>query len=636
MRNRFDAMFRWWKESNGHSHRNGNGRHNGDVHDYHMPATASDPALPVIPAEPPWLAQLDQAGIPRTLRYPNTTLGRLVDQAADRFGDSVALVYNSKRWTYHQLLARINRLAGGLHKIGVRSGDRVVMTLPNCPEYVLTFFAIQKLGAIVVNAGPLMGTDDLRSLVSLTKPRVLIGLDLLAPKIIDAAADSSIKQVVWVTLQSYQSVIRQIGYQIKLWRGWSTSNAIKKATHTSLDKLIETAPAKPPTVQPSPDAIAVLQPTSGTTGALKLVELSHRNLISNATQVTVWMGGREGQERVLTVLPMFHVYGLMTGLINPISMCGTIILMTRFESEQTLDVLLKEHPTVFPLVPAICDALSNEIEHRHPRPTLRDLRICISGAAPMPREVAERFEHLTDAHVIEGYGLSETSPVTHCNLPGKPRYGSIGLPMPDTMCRVVDLDEGVHDVPIGKPGELLVSGPQIMRGYFGNQAATHDVLVTDDDGRTWLHTGDVVRVDEDGFFQVLDRKKDMIIHSGLKVYPAKVEKLLTTHAQVADAAVIGEVDRVHTEEVVAFIVLKSTEMDRAAIEDELRQFCRQHLAPYEVPSRFEFTQIIPRSALGKVLKTKLREQLKRPTEPPPPSPAPRPQVPEPATKKEAA
>jgi long-chain acyl-CoA synthetase len=505
-------------------------------------------------------------------------------------------------------------MAGGLSRLGVRKGDRVVLTLPNCPEYVTAFFAVQKLGAVLVNAGPLMGLDDLRTLMALTSPHVVIGLDLQAPQLINASRDSAPAHFVWVTLQSYQTLVKRLGYQIKLWHGREAIAG--SAEHVTLANLMENAPAKPPTIEPSPDALAVLQPTSGTTGSLKLVQLSHRNLLANATQVAVWMAAREGQERVLTVLPMFHVYGLTTGLINPIFCAATITVLTRFDPNETLEVLERERTTVFPLVPAICDALCSQIERRERPAPLPALRACISGAAPLPRELAERFEQLTGARAVEGYGLSESSPVTHANPVSRPRYGSIGLPMPDTLCRVVDLDDGTRDVPTGHPGELLVSGPQVMSGYYKNAAETQRALWTDEHGRTWLRTGDVVRVDEDGFFQILDRKKDMIIRSGLKVYPAKVERVLLTDERIADAAVVGRADPLHTEEVVAFIVLKSADLDRDALAPELRALCRQHLAAYEVPSRFQFIDRIPRSALGKTLKKELRQlPVDSPTKP---------------------
>ncbi len=594
MSNPLAVVLRWWKGSNG---RDG--------------ATAAPEAAhgtPWVPQEtapePPWLAQLDSDGIPRSLHYPSTTLARIVDQAAERFGDVPALLYNQLRWSYRELLADVNRMAGGLSRLGVRQGDRVVLALPNCPEYVMGFFALQKLGALPVNVGPLMGADDLRQLIALTEPRAVIGLDLQARKVVDAAQDASPQYFVWVTLQGYQTLVNRLGYQFKLWQGRARPSG-SSAEHTTLTELLEDAPAKPPTLQPAPEATAVLQPTSGTTGSPKLAELSHRNLLANATQVAVWIAAREGQERVLTVLPMFHVYGLTTGLISPVFCAATVRLMTRFHPVQTLDWLERERATVFPMVPAICETLNREMTRRARPPAALALR-CISGAAPLPVEVAQSFERLTGGRVVEGYGLSESSPVTHANPLSRPRYGSIGLPLPDTCCRIVDLEEGLRDVAPGQPGELLVAGPQIMTGYFGNPEETRLALWTDEQGRRWLRTGDVMRMDDDGFFEVLDRKKDMIVRSGLKVYPVKVERILRIHEGVADATVVGRPDPVHTEEVVAFIVPGPAQPDRERLAAELVGLCREHLAPYEVPSAFEFTEQIPRSALGKVLKKDLR------------------------------
>jgi long-chain acyl-CoA synthetase len=451
--------------------------------------------------------------------------------------------------------------------------------------------------------------------------------------LVAAGANSSVEHWVWVTLQSYQSIFKRLGYQFKLWHDGRSSdgrddrhtNAAPAAEHVTLAQLLAHAPAKPPTLEPSPNAIAVMQPTSGTTGVLKLAQLSHRNLLANATQVSTLMQGRIGQERVLAVLPMFHVYGLMLGLVAAVFDAATMVLVARFNANETVELLRRHKPTVFPIVPAICEALSNELEREGqkaegrgqnqdpgssalcPHPSaLTGLRLCISGAAPLTQAVAERFERLTGARVIEGYGLSECSPVTHANLPGRARYGSIGLPLSDTRCRIVDLDDPSRDLPADQPGELLISGPQVMSGYFANPSETAQALIKDADGATWLRTGDVARMDSDGYFYILDRKKDMIIRSGLKVYPAKLEKVIAKHLAVADVAVIGRPDPVHTEIVVAVVALKDPESDRDAITGELRALCRQHLAPYEVPMRFEFMQSIPRSVLGKALKKELR------------------------------
>lgn len=571
------------------------------------------PATPVPDLSEPWLARTERAGIPTHLTYPSTTLARLLDQTADRFGDAPAVFYEHETWTYSELLAAVNRTAGALAALGVRRNDRVLLALPNCPEFLTTFMGCQKLGAVVINAGPLMGADDLRSVIALTRPRVAIGLDLQSGMMTRADDASAVEHWVWVSLRDYQPMFKRLGYQYKLWHGGRRNG--HAGHHAHYDELLERAPARPPTVASHPDDIALLQPTGGTTGTLKLAELSHRNLLSNAAQVDAWMNVRQGQDRILAVLPMFHVYGLTLNLISAIYSASSIVLCTRFHCEQVLDLIRRHRPTVFPLVPAICEAISDRLESEESDGEARllaGLRLCISGSAPLPSAVAERFERLTGATVIEGYGLTEAAPVTHANLPDQARAGSIGLPMADMKVRVVDLDDPSRDLGPNEPGEMLVSGPQVMRGYLANPEQTALALSRDDHGTVWLHTGDVVRYDSDGFFYVLDRKKDMIIRSGLKVYPAKVERVLRMHKRVADAAVIGRADRVHTEIVVALIVLTEGEDEEATnghdpLLDELRSLCREHLAPYEVPSEFEFVETLPRSALGKLLRRELRK-----------------------------
>lgn len=570
-----------------------------------MPA-ALDP-----PDESPWLAHLDRANIPRHLNYPSTTLGRILDQSADRFGDTEALLYNHHRWTYRELLAGVNRMAGGLARLGVRRGERVLMVLPNCPEFVIAFLAIQKLGAIVVNAGPLMGLDDLQAVVNMTNPRVAIGLDLLAGTLHSACCGSTVEHLVYVSLQTYQSVLKRLGYQIKLWQ--TREAGACKLQHILLSELMENSPARPPTVAADPDSVAVLQPTGGTTGTLKLAQLTHRSLLANAMQVSVWETAKQGQERVLAVLPMFHVYGLTLCLVTSIFTAGTIILMTRFNAVEMLDLIRRHRPTICPIVPAICDAISNLLEKEQhaespgAQPLKGDLRLCISGAAPLSLQTAERFQKLTGAIVVEGYGLTEASPVTHAGLPTDVRIGSIGIPMPDTRVRIADLDDPSRDVPPGETGELLINGPQIMAGYFANREQTKKVLLTDTRGDVWLRTGDVGRMDADGFFYLMDRKKDMIIRSGLKVFPIKVERVLRMHEKVTDVAVIGRPDPQHTERVVAVIAPAPEGGEQSALAEELRALCRAHLAPYEVPQEFEFVGQLPRSALGKLLKRELRK-----------------------------
>ena len=553
---------------------------------------------------------------PRTaLHYPTTTLDRVLDQSADRFGDVPAVMYADLNWTYRDLRDRVNRLAGGLAHLGVSRGDRVLMTLPNCPEFVTSFMAVLKLGAVVVNAGPLMGVDDVRKLLALTNPCLVIALDLQAPQLETASADMIDRDRdgrLWVSLKGYEPVWMRLGYRFKLWQARQSANGSgDRSSGIAFEALLAEAPPRPPTVACEPDDLAVLQPTGGTTGILKVARLSHRNLLANAMQLAYWTKIQPGQERVLGVLPMFHVYGLTTGLITPLFSAATILPMTRCRIRHLLAILRRYRPSVTCLVPAIIDAVCDELD-QHPDPEVCDVfrrTIVISGAAPLNGATAERFSRLTGGRLIQGFGLTEASPVTHLNpIEDSSPPTSIGLPLPDTHTRVVDLQDPTRGVEPGEAGELLISGPQVFGGFYHDPGETKNMLSVDDRGRSWLHTGDVVRVDEDGFSFVIDRKKNMINRAGLKVYPLKVEHLLELHSAVADVAVIGRPDPTHTEIVVALVVRKDPKQDEAHLANELGTLCREHLAPYEVPAHFEFVDELPRSGLGKLLKYRLQHR----------------------------
>lgn len=563
----------------------------------------------------------DRHGRSFELNYPDMTLGRLVDQASDRFGDSCAMAYAEARWSYRQLCDDVNRLAGGLSCLGVRPSDTVLLTLPNCPEYVISFLAIQKLGAMVVNAGPLMGVDDLLNVVAMTGPKLVIALDLQAGPLHKlesskggngtSAARRRSLHWLWVSLKDYQTVWKRLGYQAKL-RQSNHQNG-KSRLSTRFHDLLSEAPPRPPTVLRCPDDIAVLQPTGGTTGKLKVAELSHRNLLANAMQLSVWARQTAGQDRVLGVLPMFHVYGLSTCLITTLFNASTILPVTRFRAIHLMEVIRRHRPTVLPLAPAIIEPLCDVLASARSS-VLQEFKdivessIITSGAAPLTVPTARRFAELTGRRIFQGYGLTEASPVTHANPMEDPRDGSIGRPLPDTAVRVVDLNDESRDAAAGEPGEMLVCGPQVMKGYHQCPDETELVLKTDQQNRRWLRTGDVVRVDEDGFYHVLDRRKEMINCGGLKVYPAKVERVLKMDPRVRDVAVIGRPDPVKTETVVAVIVLTQESDPSHEFVDELRFRCREHLAPYELPQLFEFVEELPRTALGKLQKFRLRTE----------------------------
>lgn len=550
------------------------------------------------------------------LQYPNTSLSQALDQTARRYGRADAVIAGDVRWSYGELHERVNRVASGLSHMGVGPGERVLTTLPNCPEYVVCFFAVQRLGAVVVNAGPLMGADDIDRLIGLTRPRVIIALDLQAPDLETPASKHPRMCWLWVSLQQYQTPLRRLGYRLKQWQ--AREHLAAPNCQATLEAYLEHSPSVPPTVAPAPNDVAVLQPTGGTTGTLKVAQLTHQCLLTNATQVAAWARLIPAQERIVAVLPMFHAYGLTTSLVAPILYASTILPVTRFKTQAMLNLLREHRPTMFGLVPIVIDKISDSLESK-PDPELCDaLQRCtlISGAAPLTTSTAQRFEDLTGAYVFQGYGLTEASPVTHCNPLEHRKPDSIGLPLPNTEARLIDLDDPTQDAPAGQLGELLISGPQLMLGYYENPEATANAILVDRNGKRWLRTGDVATVDEEGYFYIVDRKKHMINHAGLKIWPGRVEEVLLRHPDVTDVAVIGRPDPQYTELVVARVVPVAGVEDTTSLGDTLREQCREHLARYEVPSVIEFSDQLPRSALGKMMKHRI--DFNAPTDEPAP------------------
>ena len=552
-----------------------------------------------------YMKHYHRMGISRQLHYPSTTIAQLLDQSAQRYPHAPALIYDNLNWTYAELQNQVNRFAAGLATLGVRHGDRVMLLLPNCPEFVTAFLAIQKLGAIVVNAGPLIGTDDLAKLIEMTEARLIIALDLQAPALVDPCQDRPDLKCLWVTLKDYQAVWKRMGYRLKLWHSRHETTILSE--QMMLHQLMAMSPARPPTVIPNPDDLAVLQPTGGTTGTQKVAQLSHRNLIANAAQLSVWAKLQPAQETVLGILPMFHVYGLSSCLITAIYNSAMILPLTRFNVDQVLKTIVQYRPTICPLVPVIVEAMCDKLE-REPNPlvgTSLKQTVVISGAAPLTPTTSQRFERITNVRILQGYGLTEASPVTHANPMDRRREGSIGIPLPDTFVRVVDLQDPNQDVRCGDAGELWVSGPQVMQGYYKNPDENNNIFSVDQYKRRWLHTGDIVRMTDDGFYSVVGRDKEMINRGGLKVWPTKIEQLLILHPNVADVAVIGRPDPVHTETVTAIIQPADSSIKTHPLLGELKTLCRKHLASYEVPKEFEFVDRLPRSALGKMLKYQL-------------------------------
>lgn len=540
-------------------------------------------------------------GVPVSLRYPHMAVGTLVDQAAARYGHIPAIHFDRATLTYNELKAAVDRLAAGLHRLGVSPGDRVALALPNCPEYVIGFFAVLKLGGVVVQAGPILGADELAVLGQKTSPKIVIALDLLADKLGPLGECAFVQHVVVVSLQPHLTRTEQLGYWFKR-RGkhYSGDSGSMRKLRT-YSEVIEEAPAYPPTaaIDPAND-LAVLQPTGGTTGGLKAAMLTHANLMANACQLSAWTQLVEGQETVLAVLPLFHAYGMTSCMLAPILAKSTLVLQPRFEATAVLDAIRTHHPTIFPMVPALAAALNKHVAKAGDLEPLPPIRLCVSGGAPLSREIKTAFEAWTGARLVEGYGLSETSPVTHANpVDGRDRVGTIGVPLPDTEARIAAPDGSIDPLPPGQIGELILRGPQVMQGYLADPEQTAEVIR---DG--WLWTGDLATMSKDGFFTIVDRRKDLILTSGFNVYPSRVEAVLTGHDAVAECAVVGLPDTEKGEVVKAFIVRTP---DTDVSPEALQTHCREHLAAYETPRFIEFVDELPRNFLGKVLKYRMRQ-----------------------------
>jgi long-chain acyl-CoA synthetase len=542
--------------------------------------------------ERPWLAHYPPE-VPPRLSYPDAPLYEPLRAAAAAHGGRTALLFFGRRTSYTALWRQVLRLASGLRRRGIRPGDRVATALPNCPQAVVAFFGILAAGAVAVPCNPLYTEGELAHQLRDSGSRGLIALDLLRPRVEAARADLELE---WV---AYTGVGEALPPHLAMLQRLRQRPRPVPAGERYAD--LAAGPEAPPTPVAA-DSLAVLQYTGGTTGTPKGAMLTHANLVANMTQTRAWLyRTHPAGEVILAVLPLFHVYGLSSVLNYGVASAATLVLVPRLDYGQLVAMIRRHRPSIFPGAPTIYAGLIRHLE-AHPA-ALPPMEAGISGSAPLPAEVQSRFEALTRIHLVEGYGLSEASPVTHCNpVWGGRRAGSIGLPWPDTDARVIDPATGAELAP-GEVGELCVRGPQVMRGYWNRPQETAEVLSADG----WLRTGDLARMDADGFFYIVGRRKDLIIAGGYNIYPREVEEALRAHPAVEDAAVVGVPDPYRGETVKAFVQLRQ---GAAATPEELDRHCRARLAPYKVPRQYVFRDSLPRSAVGKVLYRVLREEAR--------------------------
>lgn len=546
-----------------------------------------------------WLKSYEQ-GVPHSIKYPSLSLFELFSKSAETYKDLSAVHFMGHELTYVTLKKEVDGLACALSALGVKKGDRVAIHLPNSTQFPIAFYATLALGAIVVPCNPLYVAREMEYQLNNSGAETIITLSRFYNMIKTIQPKTGLKNIIVTNIKDYFPRILKTLYTVAREKKEGDRVSLAKEDYLFTDLIKNNKGKKLPEVKILPEDRAVFLYTGGTTGVSKGAVLQHRNLAANSFQVKSWCTDfQDGKEIILGVLPFFHSYGLSTilnlGLLNG----AKLVLLPRFVLEDVLKTIDRQKPTLFPGVPTIYVAINNAADLK--KYDINSIRICISGAAPLPVEVQQQFEKNTGGRLVEGYGLSETSPVTHANpVYGNRKTGSIGLPMPDTEFKIVDVETGEKELPVGEVGELCLRGPQVMEGYLNMPEENSHSL-----RNGWFYTGDIARADEDGYTYIVDRKKDMVIAGGFNIYPRDIEEVLYTHPKVMEAAVAGINDPYRGETLKAYIVLKEGE---TMTEEEVTEHCKANLAAYKVPKLVEFRAELPKTMIGKVLRRMLREE----------------------------
>ncbi len=566
--------------------------------------------------EKPWLQFYDK-GVPASIDYPQVDLWTFLSDTFKNYPENVAIRMILKylplgfklgvKMTYRELEDKVNRLATAMAGMGIQKGDRVAVQIPNSPGTVIAFLAIVRLGAIVVNTNPIYTSREMRHQFNDSGAKAVVIWNNLYPKLQEIQRETGVEKVIIYHLNDFMNPV----YAALLKKGMKDSWVdVREGDGVYWMKtLIANNPPNPPQVEVDANDVALFQYTGGTTGTPKAAMLMHSNLIANVMQIDAWVPDMaHGKEVFMGAIPFFHVFGMTVGMLESLYVGGKLVLMPDpRDIELLMTIIQEEGVTLFPGVPTLYVAIIN---HKNVKNyNLHSVKVCISGGAPLPVEVQRQFETMTGGKLREGYGLTETSPVTHANpIYGLYKVGSIGLPFPDVEARIVSLDPDetgkFRTLGVGEEGELAVRGPQVMKGYWNRPEET--AKVKDEEG--WLYTGDIAKMDEDGYFYIVDRKKDLIIASGYNIVPREVEEVLYENPKVQEAVVVGVPDPRRGETVKAFLVLKPGE---TATEQEIIAFCKERLAPYKVPKLVEFRTELPKSAVGKLLRRALVEEEKQ-------------------------
>ena len=555
---------------------------------------------PSQPSEKPWFKFWPE-GVPKHIAYPQVPLSDLLKKTAEKYPKNIATIYFDKGIAYKDLSVATDKFATALSKLGVKKGDKVALFLPNVPQFMISYYGAIRIGAIETAISPMYREREVEHQLVDSEAETIVSLDMLYPIVEKVWEKTKLKRAIITNLKEYMpfatvavgSLLKKIPL-LKIER---------KPNVYFFQELLRDNPPEPPGVEINPkEDLAALQYTGGTTGLSKGAMLTHANLVSNAVACAEWLQGKMGEECFLTVLPLFHIYGMTTGMNAPMYLAGKMVTLPRFDAVSTLRAIQKRKVTVFCGAPTMYALLLAHPDVK--KYNLKSVRFCISGSAPLPPEVQKKWMEVTGGVLVEGYGLTESSPVTHCNPLDRSmktvKVGSIGLPWPDTDAKIMDIETGEMDLGTGEVGELVVRGPQVMSGYWKMLEETASVL-----RGGWLYTGDIGKMDEDGYFYITDRKKDLIKYKGYSVYPREIEDVLYEHPAVKLCAVVGKPDPVASEIPKAFVVLKD---GATATEEEIKKFVNEKVAPYKAIRELEFRKELPMTLVGKVLRRVLQEE----------------------------
>jgi len=559
----------------------------------------------------PWLAHYDK-GVPHSVEIPNAPLFHFLEESARKYPDRACTIFKGAVITFKEMNEITNSVAAALVEMGVKQGDRVGIFMPNTPQFVMAYYGILKAGGAVVATNPLYTPPEIEHQASDAGIEVMFVMTNFYNTIKKAQPKTKIKKLIVTNLKETLPPLMRLLFTLAREKkgGFRIEGGLQEGEVWMQDLRAKYKGAPRPALKIDPDDTALFQYSGGTTGVSKGAVAAHGNVVANTLQLRGWFVNlEEGKEVFLMGIPLFHVYGMVAGMNLAMATGSTMVMVPNVRDlKDVMDNISKYRCTIFPGVPALYNGINNHPDVKAGKYNLSSIKACISGSAALMRETKEQFEKLTGGKVFEGYGLSEAPTGTHCNpLLGVNKTGSIGMPLPNMECRIVSLDDGETDLPQGEIGELLLHGPQVMKGYHNMPTETANSLRKDKDGKVWLYTGDIVRMDEDGYFYIVDRKKELIKPGGFQVWPREVEEAIASHPKVLEVGVGGIPDPNRGETVKAWIVLKPGE---TLTVEELKAYCKVSLAPYKVPTHFEFRTELPKTTVGKILRRELIRQHK--------------------------